>query len=87
MTIEDAQQLQDWGPRYVGLGTWKGLVAACKTPPPPPPPQILTLIISQIQLRCSALPKGKSMVCLDSLLLYVYVSVFVLFKELVHNQS
>lgn len=84
MTIEDAQQLQDWGPRYVGLGTWKGLVAACKTTLPP---KILTLIIPQIQLRCSALPKGKSMVCLDSLLLYVYVSVFVLFKELVHNQS
>lgn len=38
MTIEDAQQLQDWGPRYVGLGTWKGLVAACKTHTPPPPP-------------------------------------------------
>lgn len=51
------------------------------------PPKTLALAASQTQLRRPALPKGQSMVCLGSLLLYVYLSVLILFKELVHNQS
>lgn len=78
MTI-DTRQLQDWGV----LGTQKGAAAPCKTNSP----KTLMLVISQIELRRSALPKGRSMVCLGSLLLSVYTSVLILFKELVHNQS
>lgn len=73
-----AQSMLAWAPKK----EWQLLVKQ-----PVNPPEILTLVISQIQLRYSALPKGKSIVCLDSLLLYVYMSVFILFKELVHNQS
>lgn len=80
----DVQQPQAWALKHGGLGTLKGMATAFKTNKTP---KMFSLVISRIQLRCSALPKGKSMVCLDSLLLSVYVSVFILFKELVHNQS
>lgn len=80
----DVQQPQTQALKHGGLGTLKGMATAFKTNKTP---KMFPLFVSRIQLRCSALPKGKSMVCLDSLLLSVYVSVFILFKELVHNQS
>lgn len=81
--IEDAQQLQDWGIRHVGLSTWKGMAAACKTNQPSPLKYSRCFSATTEMLSL----KGNRLCVWPPRCLYVYVSVFVLFKELVHNQS